>query len=233
MQENDIVEPTVSAWNSPIILVPKKDPDAKGQKQYRVCIDYRGLNAVVEPDRYPLPNIHDLLDKLNNAKYFTCMDLSQGYYQAELEEASRPMTAFVTPDGEHYQMTRMPMGLSTSPAAFMRMMNMALSGLVGAQCLVYIDDLIVFSKTAEDHLTDLAMVFQRLREVNLKINPDKTYFMQESVVFLGFQVSAQGISVDPNKFETIREYPTPRTKKQTERFVELLPTVHPELCGEG
>lgn len=218
LRQQRVVEPCISPWNSPLVLVPKKNPGPDGKRQYRVCIDYRGLNAVIEQDRFPLPNIQDLLDQLSQARYFTCMDLSQGYFQVELDAKSRPLTAFIGPDGEHLQMTRMPMGLSTSPAAFSRIMCMALTGLRGVACLVYLDDLIVYSQSFSEHLRNLADVFQRLREANLKIHPDKTHFLQKSVVFLGYKVSEKGIQVDPTKFEAIRTYPPPTTKKEVQRF---------------
>lgn len=157
--------------------MPKKKIDSDGKRQYRVCIDYHGLNAVIEQDRFALPNIQDLLDQLGHARYFTCMDLSQGYFQVELDKASRPLTAFIGPDGEHFQMTRMPMGLSTSPVAFSRIMCMALTGLRGLACLVYLDDLIVYSRTFAEHLKNLTDVFERLRAENLKIHPEKTHFL--------------------------------------------------------
>ena len=221
LKKQKIIEPSVSAWNAPLLLIPKKNKDEHGNRQYRVCIDYRGLNAVLEQDKYPLPNIQDMIDQLGKSKYFTTMDLSQGYFQVELEEESRPVTAFITPDGEHYQMTRMPMGLSTSPSGFMRMMNIALTGLKGTHCLVYIDDIIVFSRTVDEHMRKLREVFQRLREVKLKIHPQKTTFCKSSVMFLGFQIDGDGIKMDPSKKAEIDNWPVPSSKADVQQFFGL------------
>lgn len=221
MKEDDIIEPSISAWNSPLLIVPKKSMNKDGTRQYRVVIDYRKLNERIEMDKYPLPNIHDLLDQLGSAKIFTCMDLSQGYYQVELEEASRPCTAFITPDGKHYQMKRLPMGLNVSPSAFSRIMALALAGLTGMMCLVYLDDLVIFSKTAREHERDLEEVFHRLRKVRLQVHPEKSHFFRRTVIFLGYKISENGVETDPEKCEKIRNFPQPRTKKELQQFLGL------------
>ena len=221
LKQDDIIEPSTSPWNSPLVLVPKKSKGPDGKRQYRVCIDYRGVNSVIEQDRYPLPNIQEIMDQLGKSKYYTCMDLSQGYYQVELEEDSRPITAFISPEGEHYQLTRMPMGLSTSPAAFSRLMTLAMAGIKGTRCLIYLDDLIVFSRTITEHIKNLEEVFKRLQQANLKIHPKKTHFLQEMVVFLGFQIDKHGIRVDPEKTKVIKEWPKPQGKKELQQFFGL------------
>lgn len=221
MEREKVAEECVSPWNSPLLIVPKKGKDSMGNNQYRVVIDYRKLNGCIEQDKYPLPNIKELLDQLNGSRYFTCMDLSQGYYQVELDKSSRPLTAFSTPDNKHYQLTRLPMGLSTSPSAFSRVMSMALSGLTGVDCLVYLDDIIVFSETEEEHEEKLSRVFDRFRAMNLKVHPGKSHFLQETVIFLGFKIDKTGIRVDPGKYDTIRTYPAPKTRKQMQRFLGL------------
>lgn len=220
LENNDVIEDSVSAWNAPLLLVPKKK-DQNGNIQYRVVIDYRKLNNVIEQDKYPLPNIKELIDQLGGSQYFTCMDLSQGYYQVELEPSSRPCTAFSTPDGKHYQLKRLPMGLSISPSAFSRVMSIALSGLTGFECLVYLDDLIIFSRTETEHMKNLTKVFERLRQVNLKVHPGKSHFMQQSVIFLGFKIDKNGIMVDPAKYEAIEKYPAPKNKKELQRFLGM------------
>ena len=118
-------------------------------------------------------------------------------------------------------MTRMPMGLSSSPLAFSRIMTMAMTGLRGIICLVYLDDLVVFSKTEREHANHLAQVFERLRETNLKIHPEKSHFFQRSIIFLGYQISPDGIKVDPAKAEKIQNWPTPKTTKEIQRFYGL------------
>jgi Reverse transcriptase (RNA-dependent DNA polymerase) len=127
MLKDDIIEPARSEWSSPIIVVPKK-PDAQGNKRWRVVLDYRRLNACLEDDRFPLANITEILDSLSGAVYFTTLDLSQGFYQLEINESDRPCTAFVTDRGQ-FQMKKLPMGIKTSPSAFSRMMTIAMAGL--------------------------------------------------------------------------------------------------------
>ena len=217
----DIIEPTVSEYNAPLLLIPKKTKDTEGNRQYRVCIDYRKLNEVIETDKWPLANIREIIDQLGRAKIFSCIDLSQGYYQVELEQNSRKYTAFSTPDGRHWQLKRMPMGLSHSPSVFSRIMTMAMSGLSGTICLVYLDDLIVYSRTSRQHLMDLKKVFHRLRQTNLKIHPNKSHFFQRTVFFLGYKISADGIQVDPEKIKAIVDWPTPRSKKEAQSFYGL------------
>lgn len=221
MRKDEIIEPSVSAWNAPLLIVPKKGVDEHGERQYRVVIDYRKLNTTIQMDRYPLPNISELIDQLGSARVFTCIDLSQGYYQVELEAESRPCTAFITPDGKHYQMKRLPMGLNISPSAFSRIMALALAGMTGFNCLVYLDDLIIFSRDKSQHLKDLTNVFSRLREVNLKVHPRKSHFFQKMVMFLGFKISEKGVQVDPEKCEKVRDWPQPRTKKELQSFLGL------------
>lgn len=220
LERQDVVEPANSGWNAPLLLIPKKKAPGQEQK-YRVCIDYRGLNNVVSQDRWPLANIQDIMDQLSGSMYFSCMDLSQGYFQVELDEKSRPYTAFSTPDGKHWQMKRMPMGLCTSPAAFSRMMTMAMSGLQGLVCLVYLDDLIVFSKTKKQHFENLAQVFERLRATNLKIHPTKSHFLKKTVIFLGYKITGNGIVPDPDRIETIKNWPSPKNKAQVQSFFGL------------
>lgn len=182
MVNDQIIEKATSAWNSPILLVPKKSSGDK--KKWRLVIDYRKLNTVIEDDKFPLPNIDDIIDALAGAKYFSHLDLSQGYYQCLLRPEDRPVTAFSTPSGQ-YQMTRLPMGLKISPSSFSRLMTIAMSGLDTTKCLVYLDDIIVFGKSIEDHNRNLIAVFEKLRKVNLKLNPKKCNFFKTELLYLG------------------------------------------------
>lgn len=162
MIEDDIVEPTSSPWSSPLLIVPKKS-DSTGEKKWRVVIDYRKVNQEIEDDKFPSPNITEILDALSGAVYFTHLDLSQGH-QMMLDEKSRKITSFTTSTGQ-YQMKRMPMGFKTSPSAFSRMMSVAMSGLTYFKCFVYLDDLVVFSRNLDQHTQNLIEVFSRLRKV--------------------------------------------------------------------
>lgn len=155
---------------------------------------------------------------VGGATYFSCIDLSQGYYQMELEKNSRPCTAFSTENG-HYQMKQLPMGLKISPSTFSRMMSVAMSGLTYSRCFVYLDDLIVFGRNLEDHNKNLMEVFERFREVNLKIHPRKCAFLRKEVLYLGHIISSNGIIPDPSKSNVMKNYPTPKNADEVRRFV--------------
>lgn len=215
--EDDIIEPTNSEWNSPILLVPKKSDDSN-RKRWRLVIDYRKINQVIENDKFPLPNITEILDSLTGAIYFTHLDLQQSYYQTVLDEPSRKVTAFTTNSGQ-FQMKRLPMGLKISPSAFSRVMSIALSGLTYEKCFVYMDDIIIFGRSLESHNKNLIDIFERLRKVNLKINPSKCDFLKKELLYLGHIISAEGVLPDPEKIKIIQNYPKPKNTDEVHRFV--------------
>lgn len=215
MLDDDIIEETMSEWSSPILLVPKKVET--GERKFRLVIDYRKLNENIRDDRFPLPNIVDILDSLSGAIYFSHLDLQTGYYQFNLEKDSRKCTAFTF--DKQYQMKRMPMGLKTSPSAFSRAMTVALSGLNYDKCLIYMDDLVCFGRNLESHNKNLIDIFYRLREVNLKLNPNKCQFLKRELLYLGHIVSSDGLKPDPEKTRVIKSYPTPKSSDDVKRFV--------------
>lgn len=217
MLAEGIIEPSNSDWSSPVLLVPKKSEN--NEKKWRLVIDYRKLNNVIQDDKYPLPNISEIIDSLAGSIYFTHLDLNSGYYQIELEPECRKYTAF---DSGQYQMTRMPMGLKTSPSAFSRMMHIAMSGLSYEKCLIYLDDLIVFGKNLLDHNKNLIKIFQRLREKNLKLNPNKCNFLRKEILYLGHIVSADGILPDSAKIDVLVNYPKPCNVDEVKRFVAFV-----------
>lgn len=139
MLDQDVIEPSTSPWNSPLLLVAKK-PDSSGEKKFRIVVDFRKLNEVTLGDAYPLPNITDILDQLGRSRYFTVLDLASGFHQIPMNSLDAEKTAFSTPFG-HYQYKRMPMGLSGAPACFQRLMDRVLIRLKGIKCFVYLDDL--------------------------------------------------------------------------------------------
>lgn len=217
MYEQGIIESAQSEHSSPILLVPKK-MDASGEKRSRLVVDYRILNQKIVDQKWPLPNITDILDSLAGAIYFSHLDLSQGYYQVGLNEDSRKYTAFTTDRGQ-WQMTRLPMGLKISPNAFSRVMTVAMSGLNYDKCFVYLDDLIVFGRNLAEHNKNLCNVFSRLRKVNLKLNPLKCKFLKKEMLYLGHTITDKGISPDPDKIRALNEYPVPKNADEVKRFV--------------
>jgi len=217
MLDDGIIEPSKSPWSSPLLVVPKK-ADKNGVRKWRVVIDYRMLNKCIKDDKFPLPNISEILDSLSGAMYFSHLDLSQGYYQIELDKNCREFTSFITSTGQ-YQLTRLPMGLKISPSVFSRAMTIAMSGLNYESCFVYLDDLIVFGKNLKNHNKNLVDVLERIRKVNLKLNPTKCEFLKKEILYLGHVISAEGVAPDPEKIKAIKNYPQPTDANATKRFV--------------
>ncbi|XP_044178256.1 uncharacterized protein LOC122960249 [Acropora millepora] len=194
MLNRGIIQPSVSPWASPVVLVKKKD------NTDRFCVDFRRLNAVTRKDSYPLPRIDDALDALNGTRYFSTMDLMSGYWQVEMDPESREHTAFTTYGGL-YEFLVMPFGLTNAPSTYQRLMECVLRNLTYKICLIYLDDILVYSKTFSDHLLHLRQVFERLRAANLKLKPSKCRFACHRVHYLGHVVSAAGIAPDEDKIE--------------------------------
>ena len=169
----------------------------------RMCVDYRRLNSKMVRDAYPLPRIEESLDALGGAKYFLCLDLTSGYLQVKVAEQDRPKTAFTTPMGL-FEYTRVPFSLMNAPATFQRLMTTVLGDLNFTSVLLYLDDIVVFSSTVDEHVERLQCVFSHLREHGLKMKPAKCHLLKESVQYLGHIVSAEGIATDLRRHPQLR-----------------------------
>lgn len=220
MLKQGIIRPSASPWSSPLWVVPKK-VDASGTKKWRVVVDYRKLNNITVGDAYPLPNIEDILDQLGHSKYFTTLDLASGYHQIPVKETDRQKTAFTTPSGQ-YEFTRMPFGLKTAPSVFQRLMNSVLSGLQGLQCFVYLDDIVIYASSLEQHSSKLKAIFDRLKLNNLKLQPDKCEFLRREVSYLGHVITSDGVKPNPDKVSAINNFPVPVDQKSIKIFLGLV-----------
>lgn len=214
-----IIRPSRSPYNSPIWVVPKK-ADASGIKKFRIVIDYRKLNEQTIPDKYPIPEINDVLPQLGQNKFFSVIDLKSGFHQIPLREADRKKTAFSVNNGK-YEFTRLPFGLRNAPSIFQRTLDDILREYIGKICFVYMDDIIIFSKDEEEHYRNLDVIFRTLRLSNMKVQLDKSEFLKSEVEFLGFIISDKGIKTNPRKVEAILNFPTPRTLKDLRSFLGL------------
>ncbi|CAJ0648430.1 9416_t:CDS:2, partial [Entrophospora sp. SA101] len=214
MLENGIIRESTSSWASPIVVVKKKN------NKLRFCVDYRKLNAYTEQDKYPLPLIADIFDSLEGSKYFSSLDLASGYWQMEVAEEDKKKTAFISKHGL-YEFNRMPFGLTNAPASFQRLMNKVLSKEIGRFVVVYLDDINIYSKSFEEHLEHLEIVFSRLRQAGLKLGKDKCSFAKTQLEFLGHIVGRDGLQPDPKKVEKVRDWPTPKTVKEIRSFLGL------------
>ena len=214
MLAEGIIEPSTSPWASPITLVPKKDGEV------RFCIDFRKLNSVTKSDAGPIPHVQDILDNLSGASVFSLMDLKQGYWQVKMSEGSKEKTGFCTHRGL-YHFNRMPFGLKSSAPHFQRLMNQVLSKYIGKFVMVYIDDIIVYSKSDEEHENHLSLVFEALQAAQLTVKASKCAFRQKQVKLLGYIVSAEGISADPEKVRAIAEMAPPTDVKGIKSFLGM------------
>jgi len=214
MLDRDIIRPSSSPWSSPIVLVKKKDNST------RFCVDFRRVNEITKKDAYPIPRIDDTFDALSGAKLFSCVDMANGYWQVELQEEDKEKTAFSTPRGL-FEFNVMPFGLTGAPSLFQRLMENVLKGLQFEICLIYLDDVVIFSATFEEHLERLKLVLNRFRENGLKLKRSKCHFAGTNVKCLGHIISDRGIQTDPEKIESIRSWPQPTNVRELKAFIGL------------
>ena len=207
-----VIEPSISPYSSPIVLVPKKDGSV------RFCIDFRKLNKVTEFDEEPMPNMEEIINRMSGHKYYTKMDLSKGYWQVGLTERSKPLTAFETPRGL-FQFRTMPFGLVNSGASFCRLMRIILSNLPNVDS--FVDDMWIFIETWKDHMTSLRQVLDRLRSAKLTAKPSKCMIGYDSIECLGHNIVGQTVRPQEDKIQAIRDAPRPSTKRQIKSFLGL------------
>ena len=209
---SDVIRPSNSPWNFPIVVVKKKNGDN------RMCVDYRALNAKTARPIYPIPSSEELFDSIGDAKYFSSLDLSSGYHQVPITEKDKEKTAFSTRYGQ-FEFNRMPFGLCSAPATFQKLMNMVLSKENWVKCVIYLDDVLIFGRTIEEHNDRLEEVLTRIKEAGLKLAPEKCRFLQTEIHYLGHVITANGVSTDPDKINSIRYWKLPMCKKEMQTFL--------------
>lgn len=216
MVKAGVVETASSPWSFNLVVVAKKDDVTGAPQKPRITVDFRKLNAITYKDKFPLPNVKDCLQSLENVAWLSSLDLSHGFYQVGVKEEDRDKLSFLTRQGQ-WRLTRLGMGCSNSPSVFCRLMAMALRGL---KCiLAYLDDCLIFSSSFEDHVRDLQSVFDRFKAVNMKLKPNKCRLFQTSTKFLGHVVSNKGIEVDTDKVACIKAWPFPKTVSELRSFL--------------
>lgn len=210
------IEPSSSPWGAPILFVPKpRQPD-----KLRMCIDYRALNKLTVANNYPLPRVDQILDQLSGAKVWSKLDLKWGYWQVPVAEEDRDKTAFNTRYGQ-FRWRVMPFGLRSAPSTFMTLMNKVLRPFLDKFVVVYLDDILVYSKSIDDHERHLRLVLDKLREHNLVASLDKCEWFTSECFFLGHIITPDGIKADPAKVKTVLEWPTPVNAGQLRSFLGL------------
>lgn len=219
MLRHGIIRNSNSPYNSPLWIVPKKI-DHSGEKKFRIVVDYRRLNDITIDDKFPVPNIDSILDKLGRAQFFSTIDLAKGFHQITVKPDDQFKTAFSTPYG-HYEFIRMPFGLKNAPATFQRLINHVLREFINKICVVYLDDILIFSTSFQEHITNIKKIFQRLREANLKIQINKCTFFARETMYLGHLLTTEGVKPNPSRVDTISGLKLPTTVKGIKSFLGM------------
>ncbi|KAD2393085.1 hypothetical protein E3N88_40062 [Mikania micrantha] len=212
--DKGFIRPSISPWGAPVLFVKKKDGS------FRMCIDYRELNKLTVKNKYPLPRIDDLFDQLQGASWFSKIDLRSGYHQIKVREEDIPKTAFRTRYG-HYEFLVMSFGLTNAPAAFMDLMNRVCRPMLDRSVIVFIDDILVYSKNEGDHACHLREILETLRREKLYAKFSKCAFWLHEVQFLGHVINADGILVDPSKIQAVANWSLPKNPTDVRSFLGL------------
>lgn len=213
MLDAGVIRESHSPWASNIVPVRKKDG------KLRVCIDYRELNKRTIKDAHAIPRIEEILDQLNGKKFFSVMDLKSGYWQVDVEENDKQYTAFTVGPLGLFECNRLPFGLSNSPATFQRLMQKVLGDMSPEFSTVYLDDILIYSESYEEHLQHLRLVFDRLENYGLKINSKKCQFFRKRVKYLGHILSDEGVEVDSEKTEVLKNWKIPENVEELRSFL--------------
>ncbi|GKC07771.1 reverse transcriptase domain-containing protein, partial [Tanacetum coccineum] len=214
LSDKGFIRPSSSPWGAPVLFVKKKDGS------FRMCIDYRELNKLTVKNRYPLPRIDDLFDQLQGSSVYSKIDLRSGYHQLRVREEDIPKTAFRTRYG-HYEFQVMPFGLTNAPAVFMDLMNRAFKPYLDKFVIVFIDDILIYSKSKQEHEKHLKLILELLKKEQLYAKFSKCEFWIPKVQFLGHVIDSQGIHVDPAKIESIKDWASPKTATKIRQFLGL------------
>ena len=213
MLDADVIRRSRSPWSFPVVIVDKKI----GSK--RLCVEFRSLNKVTKKNSCPLPLIDDILALLGKAKYFTSLDLKSGYWQVAMDEKDKEKTAFACHKGL-FEFNVMPFGLSNAPAVFQKLMSVVLQGCNDFST-AYLDDIMIFSPTLEEHLEHICVIFDRLRQHILKLKLKKCSFLRSETHYIGFVISEEGIKPHQKKVEAIRSLPVPTCVREVRSFIGM------------
>ncbi|GKB28279.1 putative reverse transcriptase domain-containing protein, partial [Tanacetum coccineum] len=214
LADRGFIRPSTSPWGAPVLFVKKKDGS------FRMCIDYRELNKLTVKNRYPLPRIDDLFDQLQGSSTYSKIDLRSGYHQLRVRDEDIPKTAFRTRYG-HYEFQVMPFGLTNAPAVFMDLMNRVCKPYLDKFVIVFIDDILIYSRNKEEHENHLRIILELLKKEKLYAKFSKCDFWISTVQFLGHVIDNQGIHVDPAKIEAAKDWASPTTPKKIRQFFGL------------